>query len=400
MGALYYYTARSTEGLQVRGSIEAPTQGAALANLRTRSLFVTAIEEAATVRGALAAALHVGPPSHKHLVACFRCFATLVRAGVPIRRSLDVTTEQCGNARLREALAAVSCDIESGLPLSAAMARHPNDFPRSFITMIRAGELGGILDEVLDRLAAMLERDRTLRKRVTSSLVYPAVVALAALALIVFLITTIVPGFRSMYDQMHVPLPWITHVLIAAGTALQRPALWIAGTVTVAVAVFYATRTRGRFDALCMGLPVIGAIARKAALARLARMLGTLLKSGVGLISAIEVTAETILSDPYRGSLAQLSQALGEGSSIAQPLSNSGVYEPMFVQMVRAGEETGALDQMLLRIADYYELDVETALTALGSILEPAMILVLGGAVGFIVAAIFIPLYTLIGSIK
>lgn len=406
MGSLYYYTARDADGAFIRGSIEAGTASAALSTLRTRTLYVTSLESAASARGAVAAVLQMGGASQKSLVTFFRSFSTLVHAGVPIRRCLDVTVEECTDARLREALRCVVCDIENGLALSEAMMRRPKDFPRLFVAMIRAGELGGVLDEVLDRIAGVLERDRAARKRVSAALVYPVIVACTAIGLILFLLTTIVPMFRAMYDQLHVPLPTVTSALIATGMALRSPAVWMllsAGMAALMLTVAHLRSTdRGSMalDSLLHALPISGAIARKSNVARLARMLGTLLKSGVGLIAALDVVTDVVSSVRYRRSIAELRKSLREGSLVSEPLAQSGLYEAIVIQMIRVGEETGALDAMLLRLADYYDLDLETMLSGLGSMLEPAMILFLGGAVGFIVAAIFIPLYTLIGNIK
>lgn len=406
MPSLYYYTARDVSGAFVRGSIEAGTASAALSSLRTRALFVTSLESGSTTRGTIAAALQIGGVSQKSLVTFFRSFSTLVRAGVPMRRSLDVTIEECSDSRLREALRSVVCDIENGLALSDAMARRPKEFARLFVAMIRAGELGGVLDDVLERIASAVERDRAARKRVSAALTYPAIVACAAVGLILFLITTIVPMFRSMYDQMHVPLPAITAALISVGTALRSPLVWLAIGIAMLLVALIGIRLRSSergavmLESMMLSLPVAGIIAKKSTIARLARMLGTLLRSGVGLVAALEVVTDVVTSARYRKTIADLRQALREGSTVSQPLAATGLYEPMFVQMLRVGEETGALDAMLLRIADYYDLDIETLLTALGSMLEPAMILLLGGAVGFIVAAIFIPLYTLIGNMK
>jgi type IV pilus assembly protein PilC len=404
--SLYYYTARDVGGAFVRGSIEAGTASAALSNLRTRALFVTSLENAASARGTIAAALHIGGVSQKSLVTFFRSFSTLARAGVPIRRSLDVTIAECSDSRLREALQSVVSDIENGLPLSDAMARHPKEFPRLYVAMVRAGELGGVLDDVLERIASVLERDRATRKRVSAALTYPVMVACAAIGLILFLLTTIVPMFRSMYEQLHVPLPAITSALIALGVALQSPVTWAlcgAGVLTIAVLIVRLRASEHgsmALESLLLALPVAGVIVKKSTIARFARMLGTLLRSGVGLVAALEVVTDVVTSARFRQSIADLRQALREGSLVSDPLERSGLYEPMFIQMLHVGEETGALDAMLLRVADYYDLDIETMLSALGSMLEPAMILLLGSAVGFIVAAIFIPLYTLIGNIK
>ncbi|HKU66893.1 MAG TPA: type II secretion system F family protein [Candidatus Baltobacteraceae bacterium] len=406
MSSLYYYTARDMQGAFVRGSIEAGTASAALANLRTRALYVTSLENGASARGTIAAALHLGGVSQKSLVAFFRSFSTLVRAGVPIRRSLEVTIAQCGDARLREALRSAACDIESGLALSEAMARHPKEFPRLYVAMIKAGEIGGVLDEVLERIAGVLERDRAARKRVAAAMTYPAIVACVAVALVLFLLTTIVPMFRSMYDQLHVPLPRITSALITLGLALQSPITWALGGAAVLLGLLTIAHMRNSergsvaIESALLALPVVGLIRKKVTVSRFARMLGTLLRSGVGLIAALEVVTDVITSAPFRRSVTDLRQSLREGSLLSEPLARSGLYEPMCIQMLYVGEETGTLDAMLLRVAEYYDLDVETMLGALGSMLEPFMILFLGGAVGFIVAAIFIPLYTLIGNIK
>lgn len=406
MPSLYYYTARDTQGAFVRGSLEAGNASAALANLRTRALYVTSLENAASARGAIAAALHFGGVSHKSLVTFFRSFSTLVRAGVPIRRSLEVTIAECSDSRLREALRSAASYIENGLALSDAMACRPRDFPRLYTAMVKAGEVGGVLDEVLERIAAVLERDHAVRKRVMAALAYPAIVVCAAVALIVFLLTTIVPMFRSMYEQMHVPLPHITSALITVGIALQSPVTWAAAGVTALATLLLVVRIRTAeggnvaLETILLNLPIAGILMKKSATARFARMLGTLLRSGVSLVAALDIVTDVVTSASFRQSIAELRRALPEGSLLSQPLAQSGLYDAMFVQMLRVGEETGTLDAMLLRIADYYDLDVETMLSALGSTLEPAMILFLGGAVGFIVAAIFIPLYMLIGNIK
>lgn len=406
MTTLYYYTARDNDGAFVRGSIQAGTASAALASLRTRALFVTSLENASSARGTLAAMLQIGGVSQKSLVTFFRSFSTLIHAGVPMRRALDVTLEQCADSRLREALRCVICDIENGLALSEAMARRPKEFPRLYVAMVKAGELGGVLDEVLERIATVLERDRAVRKRVYAALAYPAIVSAAAIGLVIFLLGTIVPMFRSMYEQLHVPLPAVTSALIATGMALRSPLTWACATALLLTIVVSVVRLRESergavlLESLMLGIPVVGSIVRKATITRFARILGTMLRSGVGLIAALEVVTDVVTSAKFRQSIVDLRQALREGSLISEPLGRSGLYEPMFIQMLRVGEETGSLDAMLLRVADYYDLDLETMLTSLASVVEPAMILLLGGAVGFIVAAIFIPLYTLIGNIR
>ncbi len=406
MSALYYYTARDARGAFIRGTVQASTRSAALSGLRSRELFITSLESGATARGTLASVVHWGGVSRKSLVSFFRSLSTLVRAGVPMRRALEVTVRECADSRLCEALRSVVSDIENGAALSDAFANRPREFPGLFVAMVKAGELGGVIDEVLERIASVLEREYAARKRLAASLTYPAVVAFTAIALVLFLVVTIVPMFRSMYEQLHVPLPAVTSLLISVGLALRLPQLWAAGMVACVLGIGAIARLRqtprgsAAIEKALWSIPLSGAIARKAMMARLARMLGTLLRSGVALVPALNVVSDLAGSTRYRESLAELRAALKAGSLISDPLSSTGLYDALFLQMVRVGEETGSLDVMLLRAADYYELEVETMLGALGSALEPLLILGLGGAVGFIVSAVFIPLYTLIGNIK
>jgi type IV pilus assembly protein PilC len=395
--ALFHYTARSSEGAFVRGSLEAADAAAALGWLRARALFVTSLESGG-IRGTVANAI-VGKAGAGATAAFFRSFSVLVHAGVPMRRALDVSVQQCADGRLREALAAVAADLENGLSLSDAMARRPKDFRMLHVTLIKAGETGGVLDDVLQRVAALLETERAARKRLGAALVYPGVVATAACGLVVFLLASVVPMFRSMYDQLHVPLPPITAILLITASAMQVPWTWaLAGLGAVSCAA--AARSATVREALLLRIPFAGSVMRKASLAMLARTLGTLLQSGVGIVASLEVAADVVANTPYAESLAVLRSSLASGAAFSDTLSGSGLYEPLFIQMLRVGEETGTLDAMLLRIAEYYDLDVETALAALGSLLEPLLMLFLGGAVAFITAAVFIPLYSLIGSMK
>lgn len=402
---LYYYTARTIGGRFVKGSLEAQAPASALSTLRSRALFVTSLEHPGSFRGSVASLLNLMPVGHAKMVAFFRSFATLVHAGVSIKKSLEVTIEQCSDPRLREALSSVSAGIEAGLSLSDALARHPNEFAKLQIACVRAGELSGTLDEVLERLAAVLERERVARKRIGAALAYPCIVLAAAIGLIFFLLTTIVPVFSAMYSQMRVPLPPATAALITIGEWLHgsgalAAALCLAIAAASAAVVRTSTGVRAAMESLLFHVPYLGAVRRKSCASRFARLLGTLLRSGVGIIPALDVTAESIDGSPYSGDLRNIRLALQNGSAFSTPLTQSRLFEAMFVQMVAVGEETGSLDAMLLKIADYYDVDVEVALSTLGAVLEPAMILFLGGAVAFIVSAIFIPLYTLIGNIR
>lgn len=403
---LYYYTARNPDGQFLRGSVEAGSPAAAMSALRNRTLFISSLEDAGTARGRCAGILQAGSVSQGALVTCFRSLATLVRAGVSLPRCLSVCIEQCNDRRLRETLRAVAIEIQDGLSLSEAMQRHPREFSRLLIGTIKAGEQGGALDRVLERLAAALERDRSVRKRIAAALTYPGIVAAATLLVIWLLLTTTVPMFRSMYAQLHVAVPPVLNALITVSTVLQSTSAWLgiglAACGAAAFIVHFRITVKGRtaIENAQLALPIVGTILRKASLGRFARMLGTLLACGVNLHAALPVVAEVAGGPRYRSSVESLSLSLAEGSSIAEPLAASGLYDALFLQLVRVGEETGAIDEMLLRIADYYELDVEVALQQLASALEPVMVIFLGGVVGAVAAAVFIPLYSFIGSIK
>lgn len=403
---VFYYTARNREGRTLRGSLEALTQTEALAILRTRAIFVTALECSAGLQCAFARALAWIPISHQAVVTLFRSLATLTRAGVPLRRGLKICAQECRDARLSEALDAIGADVESGLSLSEAMLRRPKDFSRISVAMIKAGEQGGVLDDVLERLAHTLERDGEVAKKVRAALTYPGIVTFTATGVFVLLLTSVIPMFRSMYQQLDVAVPPILRLLIELSAAVRSPLSWVPVTLALCgfIAAFLAySRTpagAGWIESLRLGLPLVGGVLRKAEIARLTRMLGTLLRCGVNLHEALPAVSGIASGPRFARSIDSLGRAIAEGSSIAEPLHASGLYDAVFLQLVRVGEETGQLDAMLLQIAAYYEVDVETALQTLGTALEPVLIVFLGGGVAFIAAAIFVPLYTLIGNIK
>ena len=405
MELIYQYTARSGDGAFVAGAIRAGDERRALEHLRSRSLFVTSLEEQSSVRAMAIAPLRLLPVSASARVAFFRSFATLVSAGVPLRRALGVALEECRDGRFAEALRAVLADIESGTALSTAMSRRPGEFSRLFIAMVRAGEAAGALAEVLQRLADLLERDRVIRKRLTSALVYPAIVTVTAVALVLFLIGNTMPAFESMFVEMHVALPLSTRVLIAFGNALSSGSLWpIAVSAVLASFALPAIVRRTpvlleAWERFKLAVPVIGNVLRKVTIARFARTLGTLLHSGVSIVESLESAQDVIDTAVYRQGVTGIAEALRRGEPLAPALDRE-LFEPLFCQLVRVGEETGTLDAMLLRLAEYYEVDVETAVATLGSTLEPLLIIVLGAIVGTIVASILIPLYSIIGSIK
>jgi len=344
--------------------------------------------------------------SQTGLLAFFRSFATLVRAGVSIVRSLLVTIERTTDPRLLEALRSILADVEHGLPLSDAMSRRPHEFPALYVAMIRAGETGGILDDVLERLALLLEREAALRKKVGTALTYPIIVLTAATSLVIFLIAKIVPMFAQMFDSFHVELPLATQLLLGLSVSLSSPLPWLLGGATLALAALsfyrFSLSPAGALviDGMRLRTPVVGPLLHKAITARVARMLATLLRSGIELVSAIDAIVPVTGSASYARAFKRVSADLREGETLARALEESRLFDPLFLALVRAGEETGMLDELLLKLAEYYESDVDAAIATLGAVVEPALIIVLGGIVGFIVFSIFLPLYSLIGSVS
>ncbi len=395
----FRYTARTAAGAVVRGRLNAVDIETAVAGLRRRALFVTAVEPSRVWnRDLRRPRLPAG--AGRARVAFFRSFATLVRAGVPMRRGLHVAIERCESAALAAALRDVLADIERGDPLSTAFARRPRAFAPLIVAMVAAGESGGILDDVLERIAAFLERDYALRKSVVAALAYPATVLFASLALVTFLIVRVVPMFATLFASFHVALPLSTRVLMGLGEVASRPlalAIALACAAAAAVAALAGGRThagRFAFDRFRLSLPVVGTLLRKTIVARFARMLGTLVHSGIELSAALEVVLPVTGSPVHTAALANVAIALREGEALTPPLAASGLFDPMLLALTSVGEETGMLDVMLPKAADYFESDVAAAIATLGAVIEPALIAVLGLIVGLIVYSVFIPLYS------
>lgn len=394
----YRYTARSTAGERVRGALTAPDPQTAIAILRERALFVTAIQRERAWRHELR--LRLVSSSGRAPVAFFRAFATLVRAGVPLRRAILIAIERTDDGALAEALRDVLSHVERGDALSVALGRHPHEFPALVVAMIAAGETGGILDEVLERVAIMLERDHALRKSVMTALAYPATVLAAALSLTVFLIVRVVPMFAGLFASFRVDLPAPTRFLLWLGAALAQPGPWIvlgvlAATIVVAGAFVQRTRVGRRvLDRLRMRTPIVGPLLRKTIHARFARMLATLIDCGIELSRALDVLAPVTGSAVHSEALARIVLALRHGEPLARPVAAERLFDPLFVALVAVGEETGRLDSMLATTAEYFESDVAATIATLGAVIEPLLIVVLGIVVGFLVYSVFLPLYT------
>ena len=333
------------------------------------------------------------------LVLTTRQLATLVKAGMPLLRALHTVSDQLEAGALRDVFVMVARDVESGIKLSEALSHHPKWFPSFYVNMVRAGEVGGLLDEILKRLAELLEKQARLRARVKSALMYPAFVMVAAVGILLILMAFVVPTFMGMFDELGSTLPLPTRLLVGACTAIR--AWWwvvllsIAGCSALFQALLRTPAGRRLVDRLTLRAPVIGSLVERLLIARFARTLGTLLASGVPMLSALETVRATVTNRVIDDALQDVERSLKAGESLARPMELSDVFPPLVTRMVALGEETGQLDQMLMQVADRYEEEVDVQLAGLTQLLEPMLILFVGGVVGFIVIAMFLPLMSL-----
>jgi type IV pilus assembly protein PilC len=400
----FAYKALDPAGTSVQGEIEAESKVAVASQLRARGLIVVDIDEQGVGEIDLFARFKKVKPDE--LTVATRQFSTMVSSGMSMLRALYVLEDQTDNEKLKEAWSSVRKDVEAGLALSDALARHPDIFNELYTAMVAAGETGGILEETLHRVADQLEKDASLRRQIKSAMVYPAVIGGFAITVVVALVTFLVPVFEGVFKDFGGDLPPITKVTVSLSHLItQRPYLIIG----VVVAVIYAFRrwkrsNRGReqWDRFKLRVPwKIGDIVQKVALARFARTYSALISAGVPMLEAIEITGRTSGNRVVEHAMESVHESVRNGGTISAPMrTEPDAFPGMVVQMVAVGEETGALDSMLAKIADFYEDEVAAAVKALTSILEPLMIIIVGGIVGFIVISMYMPLFKVYDQIK
>jgi type IV pilus assembly protein PilC len=399
----YTYKVRDRAGKLVTGSLVADNEGLAVRHLREMGMTPL---EIGRDRAGLKMEIHLRP-GHvglKELSVFSRQFATMINSGLPILRSLTILVDQTESQALRKTLTDVRTDVEQGSSLSGAMARHPKAFNDLYIAMIKSGETGGSLDDVLLRLAALLETEVELRRRIKSAMTYPiAVVALVSLILVAMLLF-VVPQFKSIYSDLGGVLPLPTRMLLAVSDAIRTKFLFVAIAVG---AIWYAfhrykktERGRARVDRIKLRFPVFGPLFRKTALSRFAGTLAMLLHSGVPILQALDIVADTVNNRVVAGAVEDIQASVREGESMARPMAKHAVFPPMVVQMVAVGEETGAVDTMLEKIRQFFDDEVKAAVDALTSLIEPLLIAVIGGLVGAAVIALYMPMFNIINLIK
>jgi type IV pilus assembly protein PilC len=404
----YAFKAMDLTGSQLRGTVDADTKQAVSDQLKTRGLIVLEIAEKRSLSDINLTIYE--RVSLSDLAIFSRQLATMVSSGMTILRSLFVLEEQMENKRLKEAIIAVRKDVEAGLPLSDAFARHPKIFSPLFVAMARAGEIGGVLESSLVRIADQLEKEDALRRQVKSAMVYPAVVTVVALLVMIVLVVYIVPVFANVLQNYGTAgsgqqLPIMTQVTVSVSHAVTHYFyVFIIGAFAIAYGFYRWKRSewgRPQWDAFRLKIPFkIGDIVEKVSIARWARTLSSLTGAGVPLLEALDITGQTAGNTVVQRAMADVITSVKAGGTIAKPLADSPVFPMMVSHMVAVGESTGELDFMLSKIADFYEERVAAAVKALTSILEPVMICFIGGMVGFIVIAMYLPLFKVYNEVQ
>jgi type IV pilus assembly protein PilC len=397
---IYVYKARTVGGDSQSGEMNAATEADVVGQLRRRRLVVVSVKE----KPKELKLSFGGRVKTKDLVLFTRQFATMINAGLPLVQSLDILAAQQPNKRAAEKIRAVLSDVESGSTLADAMGRHKDFFSDIYVNMVAAGEAGGILDVILLRLAEYLEAADRLRRKVRGAMFYPAtVLSFAALAIAALLIF-VIPTFAGFFESANVPMPLPTRFVMGLSDFLL--AYWWA-VLAVLIGIGWLIRTYRRTpggrlstDRLLLRVPVLGGVLRKAAIARFSRTLGTLVQSGVPILDGLEITARTAGNRVVEDAIMKSRASIAGGETIAEPLKRSDVFPPMVVQMINVGEQTGGLDDMLSKIADFYDEEVDSAVSALTSIIEPVMIVFLGAIVGGMVVAMYLPIFDIIKTVE
>ncbi|MBI5549117.1 MAG: type II secretion system F family protein, partial [Deltaproteobacteria bacterium] len=346
----------------------------------------------------------LGGVSQKDLVIFTRTFATMIDAGLPLVQCLDILANQSDNPAMRTTLQAVKSKVEGGSTFADALKDHPKVFNELYVQLVAAGEIGGILDTILNRLAAYIEKNEKLKRRVKGAMTYPAVVLLAGIGVTAVLLLKVIPVFEKMFKDFGGTLPGPTQFVIDLSNWAQQYILVIVGVVIGLVVAFrmFLANPKGReiWDSFTLKTPIFGPIIRKVAVARFTRTLGTMISSGVPILDALDVVGKTAGNRTIEKAIQYVRAKISEGKTIAAPLMETNVFPPMVVQMIGVGEATGAMDQMLNKIADFYDEEVDVAVGALTSLIEPFIMIFLGGMVGGFLIAMYLPIFSLAGSIK
>lgn len=397
----FAYKAIDSSGRTVKSVIEAENESIVLSKLRDQSMRVVEIK---ATRGAGALRKGKGKMKMKALVVFSRQFATMIDAGIPILRCLEILTNQCKDPALKAALEKVTTDVKGGITLNEALAKHPRCFSKLYVNMIRAAELGGILDVILDRLSGFLEYESEVRGKIKSAMMYPVLVLIFSQVMLFVLFSFVLPKFKEIFDGMDVEMPAITAALFGMGDFMQKA--WWMILLFFGAAIFalkaYAKTPKGRYqlDYFKLKMPVVGELTLKMSVARFCRTFGTLINSGVPMMRSLEIVGETLNNAVLAEAVEETRISIREGNKLSAPLASSGLFPSMVTHMIDVGEESGRLSEMLVKIGDFYDTEVEATVKGITSMIEPMLIIFLGVVVGFIAISVMTPIFKLVNSVN
>ncbi|MBA2687628.1 MAG: type II secretion system F family protein [Gemmatimonadaceae bacterium] len=394
----FTYTARSFSGDLRTATVDAPSRDEVIAQLKRQRLSVVKIDQ----QGGKSKA--GGKIKMRDIVIFTRQFSTMINAGLPLVQALTILSEQTESKPLAEVTRRVVFDVESGHTVADALSKHPKAFTNLYVNMVAAGEAGGILDTILLRLAGFLEKNDKLVRKVKGAMIYPSMIFGVAFIAIIVLLIVVIPVFQTMFASVGVPLPLATRVVIALSVALKSYWWMILGVGIAAFVVgqrYYAT-PKGKYniDRIMLYVPILGDVLRKSSVSRFTRTLGTLISSGVSILDGLEITAKTAGNRVVQTAILESRASIAGGETIAGPLRKSGVFPPMVISMIAVGEQTGGLDEMLSKIADFYDDEVDAAVSNLLAMLEPIMIVFLGVVVGGMIVAMYLPIFDIMDAVS
>ncbi len=396
--ATFTYTARSFAGEMRTATLEAQSRDDVIAQLRRQRLNVVKIDEATPKKP------RVGHIKMRDIVILTRQFSTMINAGLPLVQAMTILSEQSENKTLGGIMRKVVFDVESGNTVADALSKHPKAFSGLYVNMVAAGEAGGILDTILMRLATFMEKNDALIRKVKGAMIYPGVIMSVAAIAITVLLIFVIPVFENLFLSAGLALPLPTRIVMGMSRFLKSYWWMVLGVIggTVFMLKRYHATSNGRLqiDRLLLKVPVLGDVLRKSAVSRFTRTLGTLVSSGVSILDGLEITAKTAGNRVVHDAIMESRASIAGGDTIAQPLKKSGVFPPMVISMISVGEQTGGLDEMLSKIADFYDEEVDAAVSNLLSLLEPIMIVFLGIVVGGMVVSMYLPIFDMINAVQ
>jgi type IV pilus assembly protein PilC len=393
----FTYTARSTNGELKSATIDAPNRDEVVKQLKQQRLNIVKIDE-----GSATKKKRGGRIKMRDIVIFTRQFSTMINAGLPLVQALDILATQSENPALKDVTRQVVFDVESGNTVADALRKHPSAFTDLYVNMVAAGEAGGILDTILMRLAVFMEKNDALIRKVKGAMIYPSVIMSVAAIAITVLLVFVIPTFKTMFDSAGIALPLPTRVVIGMSHILKTywyVFLGVAFGIFVMVKRYYATANgKLAIDRLLLKAPVLGDVLRKSAVSRFTRTLGTLISSGVSILDGLEITAKTAGNRVIQDAIMESRASIAGGETIAAPLKKSQVFPPMVISMIAVGEQTGGLDEMLSKIADFYDEEVDAAVSGLLALMEPVMIVFLGVVDGGMVIAMYLPIFDMVNA--